>query len=63
MNLITDLNKVEQVPTRDGYGKGLVKLGKRNKNVVVLCCDLTDSTRSNWFKDEFPKRFIEVGVA
>ena len=50
------------IPARDGYGKGLVKLGK-NKKVVVLCCDLTDSTRAGWFKKKYPKRFVEVGVA
>lgn len=63
MKLIKDLNKIEKVPTRDGYGLGLVELGKKNKNVVALCCDLTDSTRVAWFKEKFPKRFIEVGVA
>lgn len=63
MNLIKDLDKVERIPTRDGYGKGLVELGKKNKNVVALCCDLTDSTRVAWFKKQFPKRYIEVGVA
>jgi transketolase len=51
------------VKTRDGYGKGLVKAGEKNKNVVVLCADLTESTRSLWFKEKFPERFIEVGVA
>ena len=60
---LADLKKVEQVPSRDGYGRGLVELGKKNKNVVALCCDLTDSTRVAWFKEKFPKRFIEVGVA
>ncbi len=54
---------VEKVPSRDGYGKGLVELGEKNKDVVVLCADLTESTRSNWFKEKFPDRFIEVGVA
>jgi len=55
--------KLEQKPTRDGYGEGLVELGKKNKNVVVLCADLTGSTRSKMFADEFPERFIEVGIA
>jgi transketolase len=54
---------IEQVPTRNGYGEGLVEAGKKNPNVVVLCCDLTDSTRSAAFKEKFPQRFIEVGVA
>ena len=55
--------KPEMVPTRNGYGEGLVEAGKKDKNVVVLCCDLTDSTRSAGFKKEYPDRFVEVGVA
>jgi transketolase len=49
--------------TRDGYGKGLVRLGEINNNVVVLCADLTESTRANWFRDKFPDRFFSFGVA
>ena len=49
---------VEQKPTRDGYGNGLVELGEKNPNVVVLCADLAESTRSLWFKEKFPERFI-----
>jgi transketolase len=49
--------------TRDGYGEALVDLGKTNRDVVVLCSDLTDSTRTNWFKEEFPDRFFEMGIA
>ena len=49
--------------TRDGYGKGLVAAGKKNKNVVALDADLSDSTRSEWFKKEFPDRFFSMGVA
>jgi transketolase len=54
---------IKQLPTRDGYGHGLVELGEENENIVVLCADLTDSTRIKLFKDRFPDRFIEVGVA
>jgi transketolase len=54
---------VEQKPTRDGYGEGLVLAGKENPNVVVLCADLSDSTRSAMFQKEFPERFIETGIA
>ncbi|MDO8599069.1 MAG: transketolase C-terminal domain-containing protein, partial [bacterium] len=60
-NLFTE--DVEQVPTRNGYGDGLVAAGKRDPNVVVLCCDLVESTRSLAFQKQFPERFIEVGVA
>lgn len=55
--------KYKMVPTRDGFGEGVVELGRRNKNVVVLSADLTDSTRANWFKKEFPGRFFGLGVA
>ena len=53
---------IEQVPTRFGYGEGLVIAGKENQNVVALCADLTDSTRTSVFKKEFPDRFVEVGI-
>src|SRR3990167_5777391 len=53
---------IEQVPTRFGYGEGLVIAGKENPNVVALCADLTDSTRTSVFKKEFPDRFVEVGI-
>ena len=53
---------IEQVPTRFGYGEGLVIAGKENPNVVALCADLTDSTRTSVFKKEFPDRFVEMGI-
>lgn len=37
---------VEQLPIRNGYGEGLVMAGEDDKNIVVLCADLTESTRS-----------------
>jgi transketolase len=49
--------------TRNGFGKGLLELGRTNKNVVTLSADLTDSTRAGWFKKEFPDRFFSFGVA
>ena len=61
--LIEDLSKAEKTPTRDGYGKGLVDLGEKDERVVVLCADLAESTRSHWFKEKFPERYIELGVA
>jgi len=61
--LISDLTKPETVPTRDGYGKGLVEAGEKDERVVVICADLTESTRSHWFAEKFPERFIELGVA
>jgi transketolase len=56
-------SELEQVPTRNGFGEGLLEAGKRDERVVALCCDLTESTRVQAFADEFPERFIQVGVA
>jgi transketolase len=54
---------IERASTRDGFGKGAMEAGKANQNVVVLCADLAESTRAEWFQKEFPERFIEMGVA
>src|SRR3989344_7467144 len=54
---------VEMDATRSGYGAGLVELGEQDPNVVVLCADLTESTKSEDFAKKFPDRFFEVGVA
>ncbi len=56
-------NDVEQVPIRHGFGEGLVIAGGKDKNVVVLCADLTESAQAIFFKEKFPERFIEIGVA
>lgn len=49
--------------TRQGYGEGLLEAGRKNPNVVALCADLTESTRTEAFAKEFPERFVEIGVA
>ena len=54
---------VEQLPTRKGFGEGLVIAGDQNKNVVALCADLTESTQMHLFAKKYPERFIQVGVA
>ena len=54
---------VEQLPIRKGFGEGPLKAGELDKNVVGLCADLTESTQMHLFKNKFPERFIEMGVA
>jgi len=54
---------IDQMPTRHGFGEALVMLGKKNENIMVLCADLAESTRTSDFKKEFPKRFLEIGIA
>lgn len=60
---ISDASKLEHQPTRDGYGRGVVVAGEKDERVVVITADLVESTRSHWFTEKFPERFIEVGVA
>jgi transketolase len=50
-------------PTRAGFGRGLKAAGEANEAVVALCADLTESTQMHLFKEAFPKRFVEVGIA
>lgn len=65
---MSDLHLLEQKdwgsePTRKGFGKGLVKAGEANEQIVALCADLTDSTQIGPFAEKFPERFVEVGIA
>ena len=54
---------MELKPTRDGFGEGLLELGKTHPNVVALSGDLEDSARAIWFKQQYPNRFFSVGIA
>jgi len=54
---------VEKVPIRKGFGQGLLAAGEADSRVVGLCADLTESTQMHLFKEKFPERFIEIGVA
>lgn len=54
---------IETESSRDGFGRGLLKLGEDDENVVVLCADLEESTRVDGFFKKFPERAFEVGVA
>lgn len=48
---------------RNEYGKTLVELGKKNKDIVVVDADLSCSTQTQFFAKEFPERFFNVGIA
>lgn len=58
-----DKKGLKQEPIRDGFGHGLVALGEQDERIVALCADLAESTRTHWFKEKFPERYIEIGVA
>jgi transketolase len=53
----------EMSANRSGFGRGLLEAGQKNSAVVALCADLTESTMMHLFAQEFPERFVQVGVA
>ncbi len=61
--MLKAMTEIKLEKTRSGWGHGLVDLGTRNSQVVVLTADLAESTHSHWFQEKFPERFIQVGVA
>ncbi len=56
-------NDIEQAATRVGYGAGLLELGEKDEQVVVLTADLAESTQVLDFAKKYPERFVECGVA
>jgi transketolase len=60
-DLFNDNVKLE--PNRAGFGRGLKAAGEIDEAIVALCADLTESTQMHLFRDAFPKRFIEIGIA
>jgi transketolase len=54
---------VEQQPIRKGFGEGLLIAGEADSRIVGLCADLTESTQMHLFKNKFPERYVQIGVA
>ncbi len=54
---------LKQVPTRNGFGEGLIEAGSRNRDVLGICADLSESTRFEGFKKAHPAQYIEIGVS
>lgn len=54
---------MEQIATRDAYGKALKALGESNDKIVVLDADLSKSTKTADFQKVNPAHFINVGIA
>jgi len=54
--------KWEYESPRKAYGETLVSLGKEREDIVVLDADLSTSTKTAMFGQEFPERFFNVGL-
>ncbi len=57
----TDSPDVEA--SRSGFGRGLKKAGELDERVVAMSADLAESTQAHLFAEEFPSRFVEIGIA
>ncbi len=65
LHLVADIDAkdAKKESIRDGFGRGLLEAGKQYDQTVVICADLTDSTKMSMFAEAFPDRFIEAGIA
>ncbi|MDH5397183.1 MAG: transketolase family protein [Cyclobacteriaceae bacterium] len=53
----------EKKDTRSGFGDGLLEAARKNDRIVGLCADLTPSLKMGPFKNEYPERFFQTGIA
>ena len=63
MHLVDYRGEVKQVPTRNGFGEGLIEAGTRNRDLLGICADLSESTRFEGFRKAHRAQYIEIGVS
>ncbi|HTA55323.1 MAG TPA: transketolase C-terminal domain-containing protein [Candidatus Acidoferrales bacterium] len=63
MHLVDYRGDVKQIPTRNGFGEGLIEAGARNRDLLGICADLSESTRFEGFRKAHPAQYIEIGVS
>ena len=57
------MSEVKKIATRMSYGNALVELGKEHDDLLVFEADLGGATKTTIFRDVFPDRHIECGIA
>lgn len=45
------------------FGKSIVRLARENEKIVGITAAMSDGTGFNYFAEEFPARFFDVGIA
>lgn len=63
INLNIDTENIKKMLTRQGYGEGLIELGDKHDNVVVIGADISSSVKVDGFREKYPERFISLGIA
>jgi transketolase len=53
----------QAIPMRDGYGKALLELCARGEQIMVLDADVAKSTRTVWVREQYPERFLDMGIS
>lgn len=54
---------ITKKPPRDGYGEALLKLVNNNEKIIVMDADVAQSTRTNWVQNEYPDKFVDMGIS
>lgn len=54
---------MNRIPMRDGYGKALLSLCAQGENIMVLDADVAKSTRTVWVREQYPERFLDMGIS
>ena len=57
------MSDIKKIATRDSYGNMLAELGAQHEDIVVLDADLAAATKTSVFKNTYPERFIDCGIA
>ena len=60
---LTDIVSTGTRATREGFGAGLLEIGRQNPNIVGLTADLLESLQMQHFAGEFPERFFQCGIS
>lgn len=57
------MSEIKKIPTRDAYGDEILALGRENKNIFVVDCDIGKSCKTVPFSQELPNQHVNVGIA
>lgn len=60
---VREMPELRKSATREGYGKVLVELGEKHKDIVVIDSDLAGATKTSMFRKAFPDRHFNAGIA
>lgn len=55
--------KDELTDCRTAYGKALLDLATKNKDIIAITADVASSVKTSYVKDAIPKQHVDVGIA